>query len=69
MKKNLLPQVEITAEDVAHLKSKTLRAHRRYLVTGTDSSHRLYKRLAAAWLKAKQKRDSQLAAKSQKSMF
>lgn len=69
MKNNQLKEVEILREDVEHLKSEAMRAHRRHLASGTEASYRLYKRLSSVWLQAKQKYDSQLAAKSQGSLF
>jgi len=69
MKANKLLQVEVSQQDVDHLKNEAMIAHRRYLARGSEASHKLYKRLAAVWLKAKDTHDSQLASKAQQSLF
>lgn len=69
MKKTSTPAKEITKEEVEHLREQALKVHRRYLVNEEDSTLQMYKRLASVWMRAKQKYDSQLAARSQKSLF
>ena len=61
--------VPVTAEDVQYLRDAALRAHRRYMATGEDSSFKLYKRMSSLWLKAKEKYDKQQSAGQDQTLF